>query len=255
MREHSSRLAVLLTAIAILVSTAEPARAQGVVEIFKAIRADGAENIKGNQKAPEFLKPLVNAELSFVKRVCDPNEEQMTAIVAAAQQAFDAMADMTVEGQANVIARNNLRIRGPNNESLTQNPYTRIRKDAAKFLRPILRQEQLERYLEESKQRDEFERQAAIDIAVGLIDNKLILTEEQREKLTEDLIVKWWGVDIQQIQMYLSNPQYAPEIPVSSLSKILTPSQMKVWRSFNSTNFSVHIGHEPQSGLNEDWIK
>jgi hypothetical protein len=256
MRKHLSQFAVLLTAIAILVSAAERVAAQDVVQVFRALRrADAAVQEMRNQKAPEFLKPLVNAELSFIKRVCDPNEEQMKAIVAAAQQAFDAMADMTVEGQANVIARNNVRIRGPNNESLTQNPYTRVRKDAAKYLRPILRQEQLERYLEESKQRDDFERRAAIGIAVGLMDNKLILTEEQREQLTEELIAKWWGVDIQQMQMYLNNPQYAPQIPASSLSKVLTPSQLKLWRSFNSTNFSVHIGHQPQSVLNEDWIK
>lgn len=254
MRNHPSRFAVPLTAIAILVATPGRALTQDRVKIFKAMRADDPQKKNENQKAPEFLKPLVNAEVSFIKRVCEPDEEQMTAIVAAAQQAYQGMGNMVTEN-GRVVQVNNARVRGPNNESLTQNPYTRVRNDAAKFLGPILRKEQLERYLEESKLRDEFERQAAIDIAVGLIDDKLILTDEQREQLTEELIKNWKGVDIQQMQMYLYNPQYVPQVHIASLSKVLTQSQLKVWKSFNSTNFSVHIGHQGNTGLNEDWIK
>jgi len=54
----------------------------------------GAEIEPAKKTAPEFLKPLINVELSFVKRVCDPSDVQMKAIVAAVKDARKAMADI-----------------------------------------------------------------------------------------------------------------------------------------------------------------
>lgn len=206
----------------------------------------------------QFLKPHVNVELSFIKRVCEPTDQQMTAIVEAARLAYWGMNDLVQSQNARRVVRNaNLMINvvGPNSERLTENPFVRIRDDAAKYLKPILKDDQYERYVKESGDRSRFERQAAIDIAVGLVDDKLVLSDQQRGQLTEKLLETWKTVDVQQMQMYLYNPQYAPSIDTASMDAVLTKKQMTAWRAQSTTNFSIHLGHEPDSGLGEDWLK
>lgn len=211
-----------------------------------------------NQKAPEFLKTLINVELSFVKRVCKPTDEQMDRIVDAAAEAHSEMDDILRGARvAGRIVRRQQRVRmnGPNNEQLVQNPYERVRDDVAKCVKQVLTDDQYERYLEEATERSRFEKQAAVEITLGLIDDKVALTPQQHEQLSKRMMADWEGVDIQQMQMYLNNPQYVPSVAKQFLSGVLTAKQMTAWNTHRAVSFTTRITVPDDSDLSEAWIK
>ena len=229
-----------------------PAHAQEVpVEVMMV-----AEQANVRDKTPECLKPLVNAELSFIKRVCNPSTEQMQSIVAEAKSAFDSMSDLSVEGQR-FIGNGRGDFQGPNQEVFSGNPYTRVRSDAARYLTPLVSEDQYQRYVAEAKARDAFERSAAIDIALELIDDLVLLTSNQRVSIHEKLMQEWKDVDFQMMKLYLSNPQYMPEIPLQAFRKILDKAQLKLLTdgSVQRVFFTVTLQNNEHASLGEDWIQ
>lgn len=259
MRISMRRTFGLFVILYVVVAFSPRADAQVAPAVIRALAPDNGRDNNDIQKAPSFLKPLINLELSFIKRVCRPTDEQMNEIVAAAEQAFAKMSDIVQDDNNRVIRVNQgmmqVLVMGPNSERLTQNPYSRIRKDAAQYLQPILDKQQYAKYVEEAKQRDLFERESAVGIGVTLIDDKLCLQDEQRTKLFDQLLQKWTHIDILQMQMYLYNPQYIPSIDNRVLLSVLTESQMEAWRSYSATTMYIHIGHQQEAGLGEEWIK
>jgi len=209
----------------------------------------------GSQKTPEFLKPLVNLELSFIKRTCEPSDEQMTAIVAEAKKAFDAMSNLVDDQQANQWG--DVAFVGPNQERLSANPFLRIRQDAAKFLQPLVSEDQYKKYVDESSQRNEFEREAAMVIAIDLIDGKVALTDQQRTQLMEKLMKNWDKADFQHLQNYQMNRQYLPAFPDHLIEPILTRAQREILSAANQSRATMFVNMATGSafGFDEDWIK
>lgn len=233
------------------------------VEVVAAANPDALDPAKPGP--PEFLKPYVNAELSFIKRVCRPTVAQMNKIVTEATKSYRGLADLINderEGQAvmvmNGLARQNQPIRfvGPNQEQLSENPFVRIRNDAQAYLKPCVSDEQYQDYVDESKMRTDFERKAAIDIAIGYLEDRLALTEDQREKIFDTFMKSWDDIDIQWIQMYLHNPQFMPSIPTDLIRKILTAEQKQQWQKANKRNafFQAYLHNQQNESLDEQWI-
>lgn len=248
-----SRFFARLTLATVLLSilTTTPLHAQN------AIMGMAANNTaRANQGEPlKFLKPVVNVELSFIKRACDPSEEQMKAIVAAATEAYEATGDMIAEDPQRIQA-GQVQIRGPNNELLNENPFHRIRRDAREYLKPLVSNEQYARYQTEADQRDKFERSAAVAMVVGMIDEKIALTDEQRPQTTDLLMEKWKDIDLQSIQNYVYNPQYVPQLPSGTIETVLTKRQWKAWESYTQVNFGMNfnLGNNPVGLSDEEWI-
>lgn len=215
------------------------------------------EDIQKKNDVPEFMKPLINVELSFIKRVCIPSDDQMEAMVKEAKNVLGKMSDIVGHGQVGMRGEVAVVFRGPNQEQLVGNPYHRVRKELAIFMKPILSAEQYDLYLEESKQRDEFEREVAIDIAVEMIDSKLVLTSEQRAEITQKLLQGWKQVDFQWMQSYQNNPQYLPTMPAALIDPVLTPTQRNLWNAANRTRviLGVSVGNTNSFGIDEEWIK
>ncbi|TWU17923.1 hypothetical protein Poly21_00750 [Allorhodopirellula heiligendammensis] len=235
------------------------------IEVFEADAGDVQAFFPAMVGAPardlgaplEFVKPLVNLEISFIKRVCEPTDEQMTEIVAAAKQAYEATGDMVQDPQQAIRVDNRVQIMGPGNEQLKENPYRRVRRDAAKYLQAIVSEEQYDRYQAESKQRDEFERAAVVGTIVALIDDKIAMTEQQRAEMTELMTPLKDGFDLQSMQVYIYNPQYLPKIPVSVVNKVFDERQLKAWKSMNSVmmSFTTSFNGAQEFSLEEEWIQ
>lgn len=233
------------------------------VEDVAAAKPDALDPAK--PEPPEFLKPYVNAELSFIKRVCRPTVAQMNKIVAEATKSYRGLADLINNeiGRPPVMAMNEfarqnqpIQFVGPNQEQLSKNPFVRIRNDAHAYLKPCVSDEQYQDYVEESKMRTDFERKAAIDIAIGYLEDRLALTEDQREKIFDTFMKSWDDIDIQWIQMYLHNPQFMPSIPTKLIRKILTAEQKQQWQKANNRNaiFQAYLHDQQNEALDEQWI-
>ncbi len=209
-------------------------------------------------ESPDFLKPLVNSELSFIKRVCRPTVNQMDKIVVEAKTAFDSMSDMVQGNNQPFVRVGEIRFMGPNQEQLSGNPYGRVRRDAMKYLKPILSEKQFQSYVDETKLRDDFERGAAIWVVIDLMDNKLVLTIEQRQKLYEKLLAGWRDIEISSIQNYVSNPNYMPQVPNNLVDPVLSTEQRSLWNAASQTRvqFQVSIREDNTTFLiHEDWIR
>jgi hypothetical protein len=247
-------VALLVIAGAIIASCAVPtASAQFLAMPARVNAANPAD-----QKAPEFLKSLINVELSFLKRACEPSDEQMRRLVEGAKEAHQKMGSI-LQGAPNpagvAFRRHSIHLFGPNNERLVENPYQRVRKDVAKCAKAILDDDQHERYLKEAATRSRFEKQVAVDIVLELVDEKVVLTAQQREQLSEKMMSGWEGLGVVQLQRYLNDSQYVPNGATEFLSEVLTAKQLAVWRTHRAVSFAERIQVVDDSGLGEEWIK
>lgn len=217
------------------------------------------EQPKGDKEAPECFRPLINIELSFVKRVCEPTDEQMDKIVAAAKEAHKAMASVvTPQGAAMAFrAGGMMMFMGPQGERMTVNPYHRVREDVAKLLEPLVSPEQYTKYVEEARLRDEYERDAAIGIVLDMIDSRLVLSEDQRKEIGQKLMNDWKEVDLQWLQNYRNNPQYMPQMPDELISPTLTAAQKKLWTAATMQKVTMYanLGQSNAFGFAEEWLK
>lgn len=207
--------------------------------------------------APDFLKPLINLELSFVKRVCDPTDEQMTAIVAAAKEAHEAMANIFADQrQANERLGIHREIfMGPNNQRMNVNPFKRVREDVAKLLKPLVSEQQYANYTEEANSRDEYERTAAVDTLLEMLDAKLILSPEQQTQLQEKMSTSDTLPDLHTLIVYSSNTQYIPQLPDQLITPILSATQKQIWSSLNRVSIHQNLSQGNPTGFREDWLK
>jgi hypothetical protein len=263
---------LLVLALALFLGTGQGiALAQVKAEALKmpAIRMRAAAQIavveaekeqpEGDKEAPECFRPLINIELSFVKRVCEPTDEQMDKIVAAAKEAHKAMASVvTPQGAAMAIRAGGIMMfMGPEGERMTVNPYHRVREDVAKLLEPLVAPEQYAKYVEEAKLRDEYERDAAIGIVLDMIDARLVLSAEQRKEIGQKLMNDWKEVDLQWLQNYRNNPQYMPVMPDELILPTLTEAQRKLWTAATRQKVTMfaNLGQDSAFGFTEEWLK
>jgi hypothetical protein len=237
--------------------------------VIKAVRAQAAplkaaaiEEIKDKPdkppQAPECLRPLINAELSFVKRVCEPTDEQMTAIVEAAKEAHKAMASIiTEQGQAIAWRPGDAMFMGPNQERISTNPFRRVREDIAKLLKPLISAEQYAKYTEEAELRDLYEQDAAVGIVLDMIDSRLVLSVDQRNEIEKKLMTGWKELDLLWLQNYRHNPQYMPTMPDQLITPSLSASQRALWTAATQQKVTMYanLNQGNSSGFTEEWIK
>ncbi|EKK04472.1 hypothetical protein RBSH_00087 [Rhodopirellula baltica SH28] len=224
------------------------------IQEFNVLNRLVAPKVKAEAKQPippEFLKPLVNAELSFVHRVCEPTEEQMKAIVGSAEEAFDEMGDLLAN---NIRVAQLPRFHGLNGETLNANPIRRIRDDTMEFLPLLLTEKQFQKYKQESSQRDRIEREAAVDYLITLLDSKLVLSEIQQRELRTVFLSEWPSLDVEWINSYLNNPNFVPVIPSNLLRKVLNTDQQTAWASYQQVSMGVMIGQNAEQFLQKEWL-
>ncbi|KLU01520.1 putative signal peptide protein [Rhodopirellula islandica] len=224
------------------------------IQEFNVLNRLVAQKVKAEAKQPkppEFLKPLVNAELSFVHRVCEPTDEQMKAIVESAQEAFDEMGDLLFN---NARVAQLPRFHGLNGETLNANPIRRIRDDTLDFLPLLLTEKQFQKYKQESSQRERIEREAATDYLVTLLDSKVVLTDVQQRKLRTVFLSEWLDLDVEWIGNYANNPNFVPVIPSNLLRKVLNTDQQAAWATFQQVSMGVMIGQSPERFLEKEWL-
>jgi hypothetical protein len=207
--------------------------------------------------APDFLKHLINAELSFVKRVCNPTDEQMTALVAAAKDSLGELAKIVVDQlpRVNQLGRNPEMFVGPNNERMAVNPFKKVREHVGKLLQPLVSAEQYSQYIAEAKTRDEYERDAVVENLVEMLDRKLVLSRDQQIRLKYVLIDDEDLIDLHTLRTYSSNAQYLPQLPDNLIIPILTEIQKQLWSSLSRVSIQQSITEHNPTGFDEGWLK
>ena len=98
-----------------------------------------------------------------------------------------------------------------------------------KSVKESLSADQAKRYEAELEKRSAARKRAALLNLVAKLDKDLVLTADQRGKLSEALSTNWkdeWG---QQIEVFMYGDTYMPVLPDAQVLPVLTDKQKQIW--------------------------
>jgi hypothetical protein len=191
------------------------------------------------------LEPILKVELSFAIRAAKPTDDQRRALIAAAAIWLDQFADefaqkknqneqqMWLQGLQQIV------IGGPPEGG---NPRTEIESGVAKLVEKTLPEEKAAAYKKEAKEREAFRREATVDQLVEQLDEKLILSAEQRAKIASSLSAHWdskWAPELESFQF---GGSYFMPVPGQWVQPELTPAQRIVFDRLNSSSRQIIFG-------------
>ena len=212
-----------------------------------------ALNVVGNAKVNEAViqqfvqqfRPVLSAELAFVRLICDDlSVEQRARIKAAGEAALkdaaERQAKMQMQQQAQLAAK--------------LAPVATIRDGLGEALQATLTTEQFERYSAEAAQRAATRKRAAIDCAIARLDATLCLTADQREKLIDSIAAQWQDDWESWLNLNIYGNQYTPMIPDQLVVSHLNAEQKAVWRGLQKINFSSwNVWNGQQVEEDDNW--
>ncbi len=196
-----------------------------VAEVFAG--AVGAEVVGGDPLEQQFLqqfRQLSKAELNFVRAVCQPNAEQSKKIKAAG----DVGLKTAVKKFAEVQKKMQQGVRA-GQEPQWPDPRKLISDALLKSVKETLSADQAKRYEAELEKRTAARKRAALLNLVAKLDKDLVLTADQRGKLTDVLDSNWkdaWG---QQLEVFMYGDSYMPVLPDAQVTPVLTEKQKLIW--------------------------
>lgn len=196
---------------------------------------------------PDFVNvftPLVTkvlmAELHFVKKVCNPDDQQFDQIHRAGRLAVAQTSKRYEELQ---------KIR--QSASQWPEPYRQIVDALRHAVAATMPVEVSERYGEEVEARHRARLDASVGMMVVHIDSELLLTPDQYQAISETLRERWQDSWSRGPRLFMY-PQYAYMPSANVLNPHLTQRQRNVWsKRPNST--TVNFGWQMELGL-QDWF-
>ena len=182
------------------------------------------------QFIPHFtqqFRPILLAELNFIRQTCDLIPAQRPKIKAAGEEALaeavKAMAQQQVRQNGNTVPRDGRRT---------------IRDALEKVLKETLTPEQMEKYTAEATRRTALRKRAAILNVVARLDTSMCLTKDQRQKITESISSSWQEKWEQWLMMSVYGDQYVPIVPDNLLVAHLNEDQKAVWNGLQKVDFT-----------------
>ena len=195
--------------------------------------------VKLEKQYLQQFQPLMKAELSFIQRVCQLTKDEHTQIGAARRRCLNAAVRKYAIAQ-NDVRRGRRRVVGDRSPAMPD-PRKLVQEQLASLAKQKLRPEQAKRYLEELDKRAAHRKRVAIRSLVARLDEELVLTTKQREKLLKSLSTNWqdaWG---QSLEMWIHNTQFMPAVPDQYMISILNKTQQEVWRGARKQGH-IHMG-------------
>jgi hypothetical protein len=153
------------------------------------------------------LKPLIEAELLFVKKVCTPSKEELGQIRRGVENYLDTTNPGTVS-TATGFVRDSL-------DELVEKQLSRAKVDL---------------YRAECEKRKAFERQACAHTLVAQLDRELCLSTAQREAISRSLAAKWddsWDALVELVAV--EGTRLVPQIPDDLIEPHLESPQLEIW--------------------------
>jgi hypothetical protein len=168
------------------------------------------------------LRPIVRAEFHVIRAACQPSPEQRKAIARAAEQ---TLRDVTKKYVAVMNRPMTMTQRTAND------PRRLIEEGLVEALKSRLPADQAARYQAELIKRAATRKRVALRNLVARLDHELILSPDQRDKISESLADQWddsWG---QSIEMFMNDNNYLPLISDRVVAPFLNDSQVKIWKA------------------------
>lgn len=211
-----------------------PAKGQGVLEVVRAIGEAIQEKLAPAVEAeadpivqqfmPQF-RQLLTTELHFVRTVCQPTPEQYQSIKTAG----DASLRVTINKFAEVQKKMNQGFRA-GQQPEWPDPRKLLAEGLARSVKQTLPADQAKRYEVELEKRAAARKRVAVINLVAKLDKDLVLTAEQRNKLSDSLNSNWKDAWCQQLEVFLYGDQFFPALPDDQVLPILNDKQKEIWK-------------------------
>jgi hypothetical protein len=170
-------------------------------------------------------RPLVRAELIFVRKVCGLEMEQFRRVHQDTEAAFKDAITKIVEAHQQV----RVRVAGKVQRAQVPDAIGLLRGRLAAVMKNDLTPEQFARYEAEVEKRDAFQKDSAVRFLVDAIDREVYLSDDQRLKLTESLLAHWdpsWNSTLEYVL-------YGNRFFAAGVDPYVTPyldsTQKKIW--------------------------
>lgn len=227
---------------------AHTAAAQVAAPVDNEQNANAQLNAMQEQLVQQLI-PARNAELAFVRMMCedlsmDQRRKIKTQSDAALKASSRKMAEQLLQQQQ----------RGQGGrQSINADYHSQIRVAMAQILKESLNEEQWTRYTAEASARDKIRKRTAIQSFVSRLDDQLLLTLEQRDKITQSLTSNWQGDWERWIALsQTSGDRFIPIVSDDYITPHLTTEQKSVWQGLQKVNPGWRFV-QGQENFDEDW--
>lgn len=235
-KQDAGQVADLEVAVAgqILAVPAEPIVAMAIADPLEAIAGGDLANQPADAEAMQLqafeqqfqgqFRGILKSELHFVRKVCQPDDQQFKPVVAKANDALKQATKKFAEVQRKMM-RGGFRA---GEDMSYPDPRKTIAEALQKAVRENLGEEQAEHYEREIVSRAEYRRKVAIQNLLFRLDNRLVLDDDQREKISEGLAGHFQESWSNQLE-YMLYDHYQSNIPDDAVVPFLNDSQKTVW--------------------------
>jgi hypothetical protein len=188
------------------------------------------------------LRPVVRAELHLVGAVCGLSEEQHKEVARGGEQVLKNIVAKCTDRQ--------LAMMHGRGSAAHFDPRKLLQEGLANALKAHLSPEQLARYQAELEDRAENRKRVTVRNLVSKMEEELILSAAQRDKLYASLYSHWNDAWCQSLELLPVGRPYFPNIPDQYVAPILSEAQKNVWRATQKVIFDV-VGAEGETMDNE----
>jgi len=185
------------------------------------------------QFRPQF-EQMFYVELAFLRRTCSIDAKAFAEVAKAAKAHLHVAVREYAIAQ-NAMMRGGIGIR---RVSDTIDPHSQMERLLAPLVESKLGPEQAQRYRQACDNRAASRKRAIVLNIIATMDDRLVLTSEQRDKLIQSLSSDYQHDWEQWMQMIAFNgAQYLPDIPDRPVVSLLSDRQRTVWRQMPKVRF------------------
>jgi hypothetical protein len=204
----------------------------------QALRADDPEiRALETQLRPQFQQFLY-VELAFLRRVCKVDAKAFVEVAKGAKPGLRATVRQYAVAQAALMRQRN------DERSETVDPHTLVQRLLTPLVEAKLGAEQAQHYRQECEKRAEGRKRAVVLNLVATLDDRLVLTAEQRAKLVESLSSDYQSGWEQFSRIFAANAQYLPSIRDDVIVPLLNERQKGVWRQATKVSPNTFWGFQ-----------
>jgi hypothetical protein len=174
------------------------------------------------QQHREQFRRQLKVEIVFMRRVCQPDPAEKAAFAKAADE---CMTDVLKEC---AIAQVRMEHGGPY-QQVAPSAMSLLRKRLVEAAKATLRHDHAQQYIRELELREAYRRRTTIDYIIAQTDELLVFSAKQREQLTDALTKSYSDSWERDLQVWMNNTQYMPQILDSQIRPLLTSEQKAVW--------------------------
>lgn len=201
------------------------------------------------QMLPQF-RQLLCVELAHLRRVCPMDAKSLAEIAKATKPGFADMVHKSAVSR--YTGRRGSYLDAPD----AMDPLSQVQNFLAPLAEAKLGQKQARIYRQESEKRAQCRKRAVVLNLVAAMDEHLVLTAEQREKLVQSLSANYQHGWEQFLRVFSYNAQYLPGIRDDLVVPLLDEKQKDVWRQVPkvgaSSFWGLHVVHQDGTSAAEE---